>query len=1555
MSDSLSSCACVPRPLHPAQRRLWRIEQIAGARSKPNDVLCLDLEGEPASEALVALLAGILDDNPDYHSTLALHEGQPCWHAGARARLPVLEAAIGPGALAEPWHDELSACMDGLYQSERAYAFDLATEFPLRVTIARQAASATTCLVLTFHPLVMTRAQLELVFERLKAALTGAAPGPAAVPRAEADAPCAPCAPPAPRLQPLPTDYPRGAVKAFASARYEFCIDKKKILGLRALLNGACLPQQFGIMALFALVAARLAQQDSVQLGVLQLPRAAAGTLAIATLFDHQPVQARLDGGMTFVGLACALEQACRAAARDAVPLETLLDGQAGDGAMAFAPFCQLAFEYRHPDLTAISSDGAAPGRRHPREPASSVSHSDIELKVRASLGGGLGFALEYASALFDRASMVRFADHLERLLGCVLASPYRPLAELGLAGEGELRAAAGPAAAAGRAGRLDQLFRAQALDTPDAIALVEDARHISYGALERTVAALAAQLVAAGIRPGDRIGLYLARSAGYVARVLAVLRCGALFVPLDTSLPAARIHAIDSDAGLALVLHADAAMHGRHWTHIDAFPAPASGAGLEHAAHGADAAYVMYTSGSSGAPKGVIGSHTGALNRVLWAATALGLERDEIFCMKSATGFVDHVAEMFQPLLTGRALLIVDDASARDAQALVARLARHGVTRLTVAPFVLARMAEQPGFSRLRALRSVVCSGEALDSVLARRFFNALPGVRLFNVYGLTETGADSSCYEVPDEPRHGLPDHFRSAAHGAHGQRITLPGVGLDQLKERFLDPRVPATPVTAQAYLAWMESDIVPYSVNVSASKFIGHMTSALPDFMPEISALVARLNQNMVKIETSKSLTFLERQTLAMLHREFFGEDDYRGRIQDPHNVFGLVVSGGSSANITAMWNARNGALLKLGFSKAEISEQGAFELVRRRGYAGFAIIASGLAHYSIRKAAAILGIGERNILVLRQDAQQKADLADLDAQLALCRERKLLPVAIIGIAGATETGTIDPLAAMAASAERHGVHFHVDAAWGGAMIFSERYRGLLDGIERADSITLCPHKQLFVPQGISVCLLRDPKAIHASSVQAVYQGQSGSFDMGQYTIEGSRPAIFLALHAMFHIMTGRGLGALVEQGIDKAAYFAGRIAAHPAFELVGSPQINILNYRYIPLRLRNKETLTAADNLEIGRAVAAIQQQQFLQGKTFVSKTDIRSQRHGPDKITVFRVVISNPLTSDQDLLDNLANQLEIADTLVEGRAPHAAARQSIAPAMAGERDGADAERHLVPIGRPIANTEILVLDAEGRMLPAGVEGELYVGGAGLALGYLHGEAAGDAFVAHPFKPGQRLYRTGDFGLRLASGELAYRGRRDRQVKVRGVKVQLAEVEACLARLPGVAQCAVVAGQGAGEGTLEAWVVLHAGAGAAGDARQALRRQLLAALPAPMVPQRLHLVAALPLAPSGKIDRGALAAQLPARAAVGAAPRSATEERLLSLCRKVLGREQLTIGDNFFDIGGHSMAAASLQQEIRTEFAVELSYQSFYVQPCLADIAGMIDELQAALV
>lgn len=485
--------------------------------------------------------------------------------------------------------------------------------------------------------------------------------------------------------------------------------------------------------------------------------------------------------------------------------------------------------------------------------------------------------------------------------------------------------------------------------------------------------------------------------------------------------------------------------------------------------------------------------------------------------------------------------------------------------------------------------------------------------------------------------------------------GEWITAPDVPLEQLKERFVDLEIPAAPASFETYREALRDDLLPYLVNVASPRFIGHMTSALPEFVPEMSRWMAQLNQNMVKIETSKALTLLERQVLAKLHRLFFGRplSAYRDIVQDPEHVFGVFASGGSTANIAALWCARNRRLIDAGISKQDLASIGAFEAIRRLGYSGAAIIASPLAHYSIRKAVAVMGLGEQNLVLLEQDAGQKASLSDLERKLQWCEDHRKVVIAVVAVAGATETGTIDPLSDMARIAAMRGIPFHVDAAWGGAFIFSDRYRHLLDGISLADSITFCAHKQMFSAQGGSICLFRDTNVAHCASVHADYQARRGSFDMGQYTLEGSRPAASLLVHAILHVLSKQGLAWLIDNSMENVAHFKRLLASSSGFELVGEPQTNIVNYRYIPEALRGYGRIhSESESRKIDAAVEAIQQEQFLRGRSFVSRTRIWDGRR---KIAVFRVVLSNPLITHDDLRAVLEDQANLAASVVEAR------------------------------------------------------------------------------------------------------------------------------------------------------------------------------------------------------------------------------------------------------------------------------------------------------------
>src|SRR5262245_53331511 len=287
---------------------------------------------------------------------------------------------------------------------------------------------------------------------------------------------------------------------------------------------------------------------------------------------------------------------------------------------------------------------------------------------------------------------------------------------------------------------------------------------------------------------------------------------------------------------------------------------------------------------------------------------------------------------------------------------------------------------------------------------------------------------------------------------------------------------------------------------------------------------------------------------------------------------------------------------------------------------------------------------------------------------------------------------------------------------------------------------------------------------------------------------------------------------------------------------------------------------------------------------------------------------------------------------------------------------------------LVPptIGRPIANSQVYILDAYRNPVPIGVIGEIYTGGDGVARGYLNRpELTAERFIHHSFdgKPEQRLYKTRDRARYLPDGNIQFLGRADNQVKVRGYRIELGEIEAVLSRHPAVLEVVVVRryevenpkskieNPKSGK-RLVVYVVYRQGVDVSVNE---LRSFLKQKLPVYMIPSVFVVLDALPLSPNGKVDRKALPAPDQSRPELEQgyqAPRTPMEERLAEIWREVLKLQRVGIRDNFFDLGGHSLLATQVISRVRAAFQTEVPLRTLFEKPRVAELANAILAQQA---
>ncbi|HZI17581.1 MAG TPA: amino acid adenylation domain-containing protein, partial [Pyrinomonadaceae bacterium] len=557
----------------------------------------------------------------------------------------------------------------------------------------------------------------------------------------------------------LPTDYPRPPVQSYRGARQYLQLPPELARAVAALSKRQGVTPFITLLAAFKTLLFRYTGEERVVVGspianrnrleVERLMGFLANTLTFYTDLSGSPTFAELLGRVR--------ETALGAYAHQDVPFELLVQDIQPQRDASRSPIFQVMFNYM---LSYSSPRVDLPGltlrleRLH-----SGAAQFDINVDMWET-EDGLNGVIEYCTDLFRHETITRFVEQFRTLLEGIVAEPERPISSYPLlAAEERRRLLAGLNETArdyGRAACVHALFEEQAERTPEAAAVVYDGTRLSYAELNARANRLARLLLRHGAGPEKPVGVCAERSPELVVALLAVLKAGAAYVPLDPEYPAERLAYMLEDAGVGLLLTQrrlaeGAGGSGAKVVLLDGDAEEAAGESAENPGAPAGAenlAYVIYTSGSTGRPKGAMNTHRAVVNRLLWMQDRYGLTPDDRVMQKTPFSFDVSVWEFFWPLITGATLVVARPGGHRDGRYLVELVREQGVTTMHFVPSMLRVFLEEEGLEECASLRQVMSSGEALPPELVELFGRRLKA-RLHNLYGPTEAAVDVSHWE--------------------------------------------------------------------------------------------------------------------------------------------------------------------------------------------------------------------------------------------------------------------------------------------------------------------------------------------------------------------------------------------------------------------------------------------------------------------------------------------------------------------------------------------------------------------------------------------------------------------------------------------------------------------------------------------------------------------------------------------------------------------------------------------------------------------------------------
>ena len=765
-------------PISYAQQRMWLLDRLEPGNPAYNIARVIRVRGSLSSEALRDSLQEIVARHEALRTTFAEIDGDPVQVIAVRGSLELPTIDLSDVPAPERASETLRRARD-----EAQRPFDLASGPLIRAKLLRLSADEHV-LVLVMHHIITDAWSMSVLFEeigRLYAACAAGLPSPLpdlpsqygefarwqreALQGEVLDRQLAywrkQLAGADPVLQ-LPTDRSRPVVRTARGAMQSLVLSSALRERLQAVGRAANVTLFMTLLAAFQTLLWRYTGRDDLVIGSPAAGRSEVELESLIGFFVNTLViRTNLSGNPTFRELLGRVrEVALEAYAHQNVPFEKIVEALQVPRSLNYTPLFQVMFMLQNAPRQRLELPGLT---LEELEFDSGTAMFDLTVEM-AEVDDGLFCAFEYSTDLFEPTTVTRMLGHFQSLLAGIVADPGQRLSALPLLSASERHQLLvewnDTATVYPHDQCIHELFEAQAVRTPEAVALLYRDRRMTYRELNARANQLAHHLRRRGVGRGVLVGICIERSMEAVVGLLGILKAGGAYVPMDPAYPQQRLAFMLEDSRAPVVLTMQRLIHrlprctaetvylDTDWESI----ALESAANPDSGVNSHDLAYVMYTSGSTGTPKGVLAPHRAAVNRFAWMWHGWGFAPGEICCQKTALSFVDSVWEIFGPLLQGVPNVIIPDADLEDPHRLVQTLAANRVTRIVLVPSVLRLLLDSVAdlHSSIPELKLWITSGEAITPELARRFEADLPDATLMNLYGASEVAADVTWYVI-------------------------------------------------------------------------------------------------------------------------------------------------------------------------------------------------------------------------------------------------------------------------------------------------------------------------------------------------------------------------------------------------------------------------------------------------------------------------------------------------------------------------------------------------------------------------------------------------------------------------------------------------------------------------------------------------------------------------------------------------------------------------------------------------------------------------------------